>query len=1007
MYRKLMYAMVISLLAVASATTQGATFTDNFDKTRDYVKDGVAGTGWDGFLGLGAGETVTALTTMDAGHPGQLYIASGNDGRWQEPWTTLPPFLYKVVTGDFIATVKVTDYAGTAAAGVLYNNAALMARAAVGSVGTGENWVSIDYFPLYNCGNFVRSATNNVRAENGNNGKAWNLDPWLQLERVGNVFHLRTSVDGATWTEMAASPRTRNDLAGIPVEVGLTQCTYSTNVGYAAFDNFTLTGPGVVPPNKAFNANPASQATDVLRTAILSWTPNEAAVKSDVYFGTSLDAVTAASRTNQQGVLVSQAQDANTYDPAGLFAYGQTYYWRIDGINASGAIIAAGEIWSFTVEPLGYAIAAANITATASTSDKDKGPELTINGSGMTGDLHGIDPKTMWNTTTNGAKTAWIQYSFDKVYKMYELWVWNYNSEVESLIGFGLKNVTVQYSTDGTNWTALGDFEFTQAQGAEGYAHDTTISFGGVPAKQIKLIVNSTWSAKPTKAGLSEVRFLYTPVWAREPKPATASTNIDPAVTLSWRAGREAASHNVYIGTDSNAVRDRLVAPLASSVASYTPSSIDLGTTYYWMIEEVNAATTPTAWPGTVWSFATPTYITVEDFESYNDKEGTSVFNTWTDGYNTTTNGAQVGYGNPANGTFNETTVIHGGRQAMPFTYGTGNITTSETTRTFANAQDWTRAGIKTLVIFFRGATTNATGQLYVKINGTKVNYAGDASILAKGIWKQWNVDLTTLTGLKAVKTLVIGVTGAGQGVLLFDDIRLYKTAPAITQPTDPGTTNLMANFTMEGEVKDVSGHGYVGTLNNVTFTDSMAGFGKAAQFNGTTAYVDMGSTFSTSLLRNLTSCTFAVWVNYSTTANQWARVFDFGNAAVGTGNPTTYMFITTRNGNNAPRFAITTTGTAGESTASGTSAPAAGWHHLAAVVDATTMRMAFYVDGTATQTNRTTTLLPKDLGATTQNWLGRSQYSADAYLNGAVDDFRIYNRALTAGEVGYLAGDR
>jgi hypothetical protein len=53
------------------------------------------------------------------------------------------------------------------------------------------------------------------------------------------------------------------------------------------------------------------------------------------------------------------------------------------------------------------------------------------------------------------------------------------------------------------------------------------------------------------------------------------------------------------------------------------------------------------------------------------------------------------------------------------------------------------------------------------------------------------------------------------------------------------------------------------------------------------------------------------------------------------------------------------------------------------------------------------TATLPKDLGSTTQNWLGRSQYTADAYFSGALDEFRIYNRALSAGEVRYLVGDR
>ena len=53
------------------------------------------------------------------------------------------------------------------------------------------------------------------------------------------------------------------------------------------------------------------------------------------------------------------------------------------------------------------------------------------------------------------------------------------------------------------------------------------------------------------------------------------------------------------------------------------------------------------------------------------------------------------------------------------------------------------------------------------------------------------------------------------------------------------------------------------------------------------------------------------------------------------------------------------------------------------------------------------TTYLPKDLGKTTQNWLGRSQFTADGYFGGMLDEVRIYNRALTTGEVRYLAGDR
>ena len=52
-----------------------------------------------------------------------------------------------------------------------------------------------------------------------------------------------------------------------------------------------------------------------------------------------------------------------------------------------------------------------------------------------------------------GVSPIWIQYEFDAVYKLHEMWVWNSNQMVELDIGFGAKDVTMEYSLDGTNWT--------------------------------------------------------------------------------------------------------------------------------------------------------------------------------------------------------------------------------------------------------------------------------------------------------------------------------------------------------------------------------------------------------------------------------------------------------------------------------------------------------------------------------------------------------------------------
>jgi len=74
--------------------------------------------------------------------------------------------------------------------------------------------------------------------------------------------------------------------------------------------------------------------------------------------------------------------------------------------------------------------------------------------------------------------------------------------------------------------------------------------------------------------------------------------------------------------------------------------------------------------------------------------------------------------------------------------------------------------------------------------------------------------------------------------------------------------------------------------------------------------------------------------------------------------------------------------------------------------MDSAASSVVVYVDGSGVATGPTTAF-PKDLGKTTQNWLGRSQFAADGYFKGLIDEFRTYNRALSVEHVRYLAGDR
>jgi len=536
-----------------------------------------------------------------------------------------------------------------------------------------------------------------------------------------------------------------------------------------------------VEPALASTPSPADEATDVPREVVLGWSPGEYADTHDVYLGTVFDDVNDADRTNPLDVLASQGQSTTTYEPLGLLDFGQTYYWRIDEVNAPpDSTIFKGDVWSFTAELFAYSIAAERITVTASSSGIDQGPENTINGSGLdANDLHSIQETDMWLSDTTGPQPTWIQYEFDKVYKLHEMLVWNHNGIMEQMVGIGFKDVSIEYSVNGTDYTTLGTtHEFAQGTGAADYQHNTTIDFGGASAKFVRLTANSNWVGFLPQYGLSEVRFLYIPVFAREPGPDSGATDVAIDVTLGFRAGREAAKHDVYLSTDEQAVIDGTAPVTTVTENSYSPSPLDVDSTYYWRVDEVNDAETPTTWQGDIWNFTTPEFLVVDDFELYNDldpsdPDSNRIFNTWIDGYGTTTNGSIVGYDVAP---FAEQTIVHGGRQSMPFSYDNSTAGYSEATANVANlqvGQDWTKGAPETLVLWIYGDLSNAAAdRLYVKINGTKVMYDGD---ITEPIWKQWNIELASLgINLSNITTVSIGVDGGGSGMLYVDDIALY-----------------------------------------------------------------------------------------------------------------------------------------------------------------------------------------------------------------------------------------
>jgi arabinoxylan arabinofuranohydrolase len=145
-------------------------------------------------------------------------------------------------------------------------------------------------------------------------------------------------------------------------------------------------------------------------------------------------------------------------------------------------------------------------------------------------------------------------------------------------------------------------------------------------------------------------------------------------------------------------------------------------------------------------------------------------------------------------------------------------------------------------------------------------------------------------------------------------------------------------------------------------------------------------------IVASLTDFTIESWVNLTTT-NNWARLFDFGN------NTTVNMFLTPRNGSDGRlRFAITTGGAGAEQRITGPSGLSPNvWYHVAVTLAST--KGVLYVNGASVATNHSMTLNPAALGSTANNYIGKSQWP-DPYLNGWIDEFRIYSVALSPAEL-------
>lgn len=754
--------------------------------------------------------------------------------------------------------------------------------------------------------------------------------------------------------------------------------------GWLAVDEIRITDAVSLgaAPQQATNPDPPDKAIDVPLDVVLHWTAGEYAPEVEghqVYFGESFDDV------NQGLAGVSRAVTSDpVFDTAGLsipLEFQTTYYWRIDEANDVTGWD-KGQVWSFTTEPYAYPVE--NVIAT-SNGVSDFGPQKTVDGSGLSeDDQHSIEASDMWLATAPEDEALWIQYEFEEVLKLRELLVWNYNVMFEPVLGFGVQDVTIEYSTDGSEWTTLGETQFQQATARADYEANTAVDLGGIAARYVRITVNGNFGGMP-QYGLSEVRFLQIPVQAREPQPTSGATDVPVDSILRWRAGREAVTHEVFIGTDEQAVLDGTASVEAVTESQVTPDALEYAQVYYWKVNEVGAEST---WEGPVWTFSTAEFQVVEDFESYNDNidAGTTIFDTWIDGWTNGT-GSTVGY---FDAPFAERTIVRNGRQAMPLFYDNTDIAMSEATYSFP-AENWTANGIKSLSLWFYGDPDN-TGQLYIKINGTKVAYNGGTADIQRAQWQPWNIDLSAIgVSVENVTDLAIGIEGAGaKGVLYIDDIRLYPKTPVMLVPVEPARTGLLAEYLFDDGANDTSGNGNDGTfLGQAHVADShlvLDGTDDAVfipRLGGATATHDL--------------CTYSMWMYSSTKPEVSAFIggINYDNWSEGGG-----IHCKVRDG----VVNVGVSGVPGGDLNGTTIIDADEWFHEGLTV--THDEVTLYLNGQVEATRSFTGPVDMILG---RGCIGayRDNNDIQRELKGQMDDVRIYNRAVTPEEMLWLAGRR
>ena len=289
--------------------------------------------------------------------------------------------------------------------------------------------------------------------------------------------------------------------------------------------------------------------------------------------------------------------------------------------------------------------------------------------------------------------------------------------------------------------------------------------------------------------------------------------------------------------------------------------------------------------------------------------------------------------------------------------------------------------------------------------------YGGTIAVIQNGIWYhmcfckdyQWSYYSNGVymgSWVSPVNSLVRGKNYIGKSndqndayfTGMVSEFRIYNTPLSSSQVSEiyslrPITTGLIGYYSFWKFQTLTDGTGITGTAikhNDVTFNEATSAAGvDSAVFGGVSGYIELPS-----LTLGDQDFTICVWFNYAQTANPWGHVFDFGNGA------SSDNIILSNYESSRSIIFYSYQGAAYSYYFVYSSINIGQWYHGCFVRG--TIAWTFYNNGA--QVGTLTSLL--NSVTRVNNYIGKSNTPGNTYLNGAIDEFRIYNVALTNGQV-------